>query len=52
MATLLSVTHRHEYLKENLNASLYKPSEHPSSGGKLSKGLGGNIGCRDKNSTY
>ena len=33
---------------KNLNAS--KPSEHPPSGEKLSKGLGGNIGyCRDKN---
>ena len=31
--------------KKNLNAS--KPSEHPPSGGKMSKGLGGNIGCRD-----
>ena len=28
--------------KKNLNAS--KPSEHPSSGGKMSEGLGGNIG--------
>ena len=32
--------------KKNLNAS--KPSEHPPSGEKMSKGLGGNIGCRDK----
>ena len=30
--------------KINPNAS--KPSEHPPSGGKMSKGLGGNIGCR------
>ena len=27
--------------KKNLNAS--KPSEHPHSGGKMSKGLGGNM---------
>ena len=32
--------------KKNLNAS--KPSEHLPSGGKMSKGLGGSIGCRDK----
>ena len=25
-----------------------QPSEHPPSGAKMSKGLGGNIGCRDK----
>ena len=31
-------------LKKHLNAS--KPSEHPPSGEKLSKYLGGNIGCR------
>ena len=31
---------------KNLNAS--KPSEHAPPGEKLSKGLGGNIGCRDK----
>ena len=36
--------------KKNLNAS--KPSEHPASGEKLSSCLGGNIGCRDKNSTW
>ena len=35
--------------KKNLNAS--KPSEHPPSGGKMSKGLGGNIGCKDKTSS-
>ena len=34
--------------KKNLNAS--KPSEHPPSGEKMSEGLGGNIGCRDKTS--
>ena len=34
----------------NLNAS--KPSEHPPSGEKMSKGLGGNIGCRDKTSSW
>ena len=38
---------RHTY---NLNAS--KPSEHPPSGGTMSKGLGGNIiGCGDKTSS-
>ena len=36
-------------LEKNLNAS--KPSEHPPSGGNLSKDLGGNIGCRVKNSS-
>ena len=41
-----------EYIafKENLNAS--KPSEHPPSGGKMTEGLGGNIGCRDKTSSW
>ena len=33
-------------LKKNLNAS--KPSEHP----QVSEGLGGNIGCRDKTSSW
>ena len=33
--------------KKNLNAS--KPSEHPPSGEKMSKVLGGNIGCRRQN---
>ena len=36
------------FLRKNLNAS--KPSEHPPSGEKLSKYLGGDIGCRDKSS--
>ena len=36
--------------KKNLNA--FKPSEHPPSGEKMSKGLGGNIGCRDKTSSW
>ena len=37
--------------KKNLNAS--KPSEHPPSGEKMSEGfLGGNIGCRDKTSSW
>ena len=37
----------HILFKKNLNAS--KPSDHPPSGEKMSKGLvGGNIGCRDK----
>ena len=35
---------------KNLNTS--KPCEHPPSGEKLTKKLGGNIGCRDKNSWY
>ena len=35
------------YLKKSVNAS--KPSEHPLSGEKSSKYLGGNIGSRDKN---
>ena len=38
-----SIQHPSVFLKKNLNAS--KPS-------KQSKGLGGNIGCRDKNSTW
>ena len=33
---------------KNMNASK-NPSKHAPSGEKLSKGLGGNIGCRDKN---
>ena len=36
--------------KKYLNAS--ERSEHPPPGAKLSKGLGGNIGCRDKNSSW
>ena len=32
--------------KKNLNA--FKPSEHPPSGEKMSKGLGGNIDCKYK----
>ena len=40
---------RVELLKKNLSAS--KPLEHPPSGEKVSKGLGGNIGCRDKTSS-
>ena len=36
--------------KKNLNAP--KPSEHAPSGEKMSKGLGGNIGCRDKTSSW
>ena len=40
----------HKRFKKNLNASLYKPSEHLPSGGKLcKKGSGGNIGCLKKN---
>ena len=36
---------------KNMNAS--EPSEHPPSGKKMSKkGLGRNIGCRDKNSLW
>ena len=37
-------------VQEKSNAS--KPSEHPPSGENLSKGLGGNIGCGDKNSSW
>ena len=38
-------------LKKNLNAS--KPSEHsPDEGGKVSKRLGGIIGCKDKTSSW
>ena len=37
-------------LIKNLNAS--KPSEHRSSGEIMSKGLSGNIGCRDKTSSW
>ena len=33
-------------LKKNLNAS--RPSEHPPVRGKMSKRLGGIIGCKDK----
>ena len=36
--------------KKNMNAS--KPSEHPPSGGKMSEGLGGDIGCIDKTSSW
>ena len=36
--------------KKNLNAS--KPSEHPPSGEKMSEGSRGNIGCRDKTSSW
>ena len=36
--------------KKNLNAS--KPSEHPPQVEKCLKGLGGNIGCRDKASAW
>ena len=36
--------------KTKLNAST--PIEHPPSGDKMSKGLGGNIGCRDKTSSW
>ena len=49
MAINVSVQHNGGFLpenilfKKNLNAS--KPSEHPPSGGKLSKDLGGNIDC-------
>ena len=38
-------------LKKNLNAS--RPSEHPSvRGEKMSKRLGGIIGCKDKTSSW
>ena len=38
-------------VKKNANAS--KPSEHtPSQGGKVLKGLGRNIGCRDENTSW
>ena len=36
--------------KKNLNAS--KPSEHPPSGENMTEGLGGNIVCRDKTSSW
>ena len=36
--------------KENLNAS--KPSEQLPSGGKMSRHLDGNIGCRGKNPSW
>ena len=36
--------------KKFLNAS--KPSEHPPQVEEVSKGLGGNIGCRDKTSSW
>ena len=35
---------------KHLNAS--RSSEHPPSGEKMFKGLGGNIGCRDKTSSW
>ena len=39
------------FKKKNLIAS--KPSEYsPNQGGKLSKRLGGNIGCKAKNSSW
>ena len=40
----------HSSLKKNLNAS--RPSEHPPVGGKMSKRLGGIIGCEDKTSSW
>ena len=46
LATTYSTGHGCSCLKKNLNAS--KPFEQPPSGEKLSKRLGGNIGCRDK----
>ena len=40
-------------LRKNLNASLFKSSEHPHPPwGGMSKDLGGNVGCRDKNSSW
>ena len=36
--------------RKNLNAS--KPSEHPPQVEECLKGLGGNIGCRDKTSSW
>ena len=38
------------FSKKNLNAT--KPCEHSPSGVNLSKSLGGNIACRDKNSSW
>ena len=37
-------------LKKDLNAS--RPSEHPPVGGKMSKRLGGIIGCKYKTSSW
>ena len=34
-----------------LKSNASKPSEHPPSGESMSKGLGGNIGCRDETSS-
>ena len=42
---------KHEIVfRKNLNAS--KPSEHPPQVEECLKGLGGNIGCRDKTSSW
>ena len=38
------------FLKKNLNES--RPSEHPKQGEKMSKRLGGIIGCKDKTSSW
>ena len=38
-------------LKKNMKAS--NPSKHPPNhGGQISKCLGGNLGCKDKNSSW
>ena len=39
-----------EFLKKNLNAP--RPSEHPQSVGKISRGLDWIIGCKDKTSSW
>ena len=41
---------QYTYLKKNLNAS--RPSEHPPVKGKMSKRLGGIVGCEDKTSSW
>ena len=38
------------YLKKNMNAP--RPSEHPVSGGKMSKRLGGIVGCKYETSSW
>ena len=48
VVTLGALTHIQALTTCNLNAP--KPSKHPPSGGKLSRDLGGNIACSDKNS--
>ena len=52
MTIIVLSNHNTRCLKKNLNAS--RPSEHPSvrGGKKMSKRLGGTIGCKYKTSSW